>query len=219
MLRAGLLLLIASVGLADSEVGKTIRKTVSAEAVNDVSVEIRIAEMTIRTGPGKEIIVHGTIRREFGTTRGRQRATEIVNDTDIDVVVQGSRAFIREKLGPGARKRSARWVQSEVKLNITLPRNSDLDVEMNIGELEITGEFRNVTVEMNIGELTVKVPKKDIKELTAGVRIGEVHADLGERTISKEGILAGRTRYVSDTGDYVVDLSLDIGEIDVTLEE
>ena len=35
MLRAGLLLLMASVGMADSEVGKTIRKTVSAEAVND----------------------------------------------------------------------------------------------------------------------------------------------------------------------------------------
>ena len=218
MLKAASLFLMASVAMADSEVGRTIHKSIRAEGVKNIQVEVHVAELEIRTGPAREILISGSIRREYDGERGRERATEIVEGTDIEVLIRGDQATIREKRAASARSGTARWVSSEIDIRITVPAGSNLEVEMNVGELDIEGDFRDLDVEMNVGELSVRLPKRNVREMSASTRIGEVHADLGERTITKEGILAGRTRYVSDTGIGIVELSLDIGEIDVALE-
>lgn len=217
MLRIASLFLMASVAMADSEVGKTIRKSISAQGVKSIEVKISVASLEIRTSAAREIQISGAIRREYDSPRGRERARKIVEDTDIEVLVRGDQATIREKKEGAARSGTARWVSNEVELRITLPAGSNLEVEMDVGELDIDGDLRDVGVEMNVGELSVRLPKRNVKELSAGARIGEVHADFGERTVTREGILAGRTRYASDTGIGIVDLSLDIGEVDITL--
>jgi hypothetical protein len=71
---------------------------------------------------------------------------------------------------------------------------------------------------MTVGELTVRLPKKNVKELNASTTIGEVHADLGDKVLSREGVFAGRARYENESGIGVVDIRLKIGEVDVTLD-
>jgi hypothetical protein len=217
LLCAGIAVLAAGTAVADSEVGRTFRAVSPATGIEHVIVEISVGSVTVRTGTQNQIEVAGSIRRDYdGSERSRRRATEVIENTQVKIELRGDRAFVSEELGSGAGR--GKWHHSELEVRITVPRGVNLDVKQSVGELDIKGDFRDVTAEMTVGELTVRLPRKNVKELKAGATIGEVHADLGDRVLSREGVFAGRTHFISETGIGVVDIRLKIGEVDITLD-
>jgi hypothetical protein len=214
----GALVFYSGAALAGSEVSRSFRTVANAGGVEHVLVDISIGEVTIRSGSTSQIEVTGTIERNYEGVRGRRKAKEILDDTEIEVTVRGDRASIRERLGPSARSGRGRWLKSQLDIRITLPSGVNLEVEQSIGELDIAGDFRDVDVEMGIGELTVRLPKKNIRELNVGATIGEVHTDVGDRVFTREGLFAGRTHYVNSGGTNVVDVHLKVGEVEVSLD-
>ena len=52
-----------------------------------------------------------------------------------------------------------------------------------------------------------------------GTDIGEVTTNLGEKIISKEGILAGRTEYYNEHGINSLIVNLAVGEIHIALTQ
>jgi hypothetical protein len=217
LLCAGVAVLAAGTAVADSEVGRSFRAVSPAAGVEHVIVEISVGQVTIRTGSENQIEVAGSIRREYdGSERSRRRATEVIENTQIKIELRGDRAFVTEELGPGAGR--GKWHHSELEVRITVPRGVNLDVKQSVGELNIKGEFRDLTAEMTVGELNVRLPRKNVKELSASTTIGEVHADLGDRVLTREGVFAGRTHYANESGIGVVDIRLKIGEIDIALD-
>lgn len=214
----GVLALCSGTAFAHREVSRTFHTVANATGVEHVSIDISVGEVTIRSAPAPQIELSGRMERDYGGVRGRRRAQEILDDTEIEVEVRGSRATIRERLGPAARRGHARWLRSALDIRITLPAGVNLEVEQTIGELDIAGDFRDVDVDMKVGEVTVRLPKRNVRELSARATIGEVHTDVGDRIFSRDGLFAGRTRYVNAAGTGVVDVRLKVGEVEVSLE-
>jgi hypothetical protein len=61
------------------------------------------------------------------------------------------------------------------------------------------------------------MPQREVRQLQATCRVGEVRTKIGDEIIEREGLFPGKTRYVNPTGKSIVALHVTAGEIRVTL--
>src|SRR5258706_500091 len=83
---------------------------------------------------------------------------------------------------------------------IEVPSGADLDVETHFGEVHLEGTFGNVDVDMNAGEIHMTTPRASVRELAASCRVGEVHANLGDKIVDREGLFPGTTHFTNPNG-------------------
>lgn len=213
---ASLVLAITAPLLAGGEAGKELRFS-SPGQIREVRIDIPIAEIGIVNSDSERFELRGSVRQRYSGRDERAWAEAIVASTNIVVEVRGDRAFVRRKLGPEADTWRAKKSPAQVRAMLYIPRGASIEVDQSIGELDIEGDFGDLDVEVNIGEVRIRVPKSNVKRLTASVRIGEVKTDLGDRTITKEGLFAGETFYENETGKFDVRVRLQIGEVEIEL--
>ncbi|GAC1437204.1 MAG: hypothetical protein NVSMB68_09130 [Thermoanaerobaculia bacterium] len=61
------------------------------------------------------------------------------------------------------------------------------------------------------------MPKKEVRQLNASARVGDVTAKLGDEVVQREGVFAGTTRYANPAGRSIVNLHVTAGDIHVDL--
>lgn len=213
---ASLVLAIAAPLLAGGEAGKELRFS-SPGQIREVRIDIPIAEIGIVNSDSERFELRGSVRQRYSGRDERAWAEAIVAATNIVVEVRGDRAFVRRELGREADTWRAKKSPAQVRAVLYIPRGASIEVDQSIGELDIEGDFGDLDVEVNIGEVRIRVPKSNVQRLTASVRIGEVKTDLGDRTITKEGLFAGETYYENETGKFEVRVRLQIGEVEIEL--
>lgn len=214
-----LITLCAATLSADTEVRHRFRTTAPAGGITRVIVDIPVAEVRVVNGTHDVIEVSGDVTRDYDSERERRKAQDIVDDSSLEIVRRGKRATVRRKFGPAASSRSARGTGTEFRATISIPAGTAIEVRQTVGEVDLNGSFGDIDVEMRVGEVRVKVPKNSVRELTAGTTIGEVRAHVGDRILTTEGIFAGKTHFLNETGTSDLHVSLNVGEIDVTLTE
>lgn len=139
-----------------------------------------------------------------GTDEGVIRVTWTTRDRDgsrawADVQVHGTRATIRTR-GP----------RNRFKVQIEVPRRSDLDMTLTAGELDIRAVDGNKRLSMWAGQATMQVGDAELyRRVDATVRAGEISASpLGRAT---EGLF--RSLRWDGKGKYTISASLFAGEI------
>lgn len=212
------LLLAAATAQGETKVKHRFQSSVPARGIEEVVIEILASEMTIANGEPTTISVKGLARQEFHRIDGLAEAQRIADATEVRIETRGSKAYVSRSLGPAARGRS--WGdQAELDFEIMVPKGLSIRVLQKAGEIDIEGDFGNIDVQMKAGEVRVSVPKINVKELSARAHIGEVTTNLGEKIISKEGILAGRTEYYNEQGSNSLIVNLTVGEIHIALTQ
>jgi hypothetical protein len=134
----------------------------------------------------------------------------------VEIAVSGDEALIGAKFGPNARSWSARH-HTEFRVTIEVPVGLDVNVETRYGELQLDGSFGNIRVDMGAGEIRLRTPRANVRELNASVRIGEVHANLGDSSEVHEGIFPGSTHFINANGRSRINVHATVGELHVTL--
>ncbi len=205
--------------LADGEVVKDLRKSVSAKGIRQVRIEIPIAEIEVLNGPSTAVELTGTVRQRYDGRDDREWASEIVESTKITLEAAGDVVFLRRETGPEARGWRAKKSPSNIKAILHVPAGVAIDIEQSIGEVDINGSFGDIDLSIRIGEVSIRVPKRDIRHLSASAKIGEVKTNLGDRVITKEGLFAGETYYENETGRHDLRARVQIGEIEIELTD
>ncbi|HKR63228.1 MAG TPA: hypothetical protein VJZ00_05795 [Thermoanaerobaculia bacterium] len=208
-------LLAASSALAD-DVEHSFQTSIPRGQVRRVVIDIPHGEFTVRNGSSTHLAVSGIASRDFDGSRERTWAQSVVNDTAVEIYVNGPEAIIRRKFGRSANSWRAQKFTG-LDLRIDLPAGVDVAFETSAGEIDVDGDFGDVNVDLRAGEVHVRVPRAKVKELNASCRIGEVHTNLGRQIIDREGIFPGRTHYVNAGGHTKVDAHVTVGEVHVTL--
>jgi hypothetical protein len=215
---ATLFLLVAGSALAEGEVGREIRQSSSSAGIVRVEISIPIAELRIENSPGSTIDVSGTIRQKYSKRDDRSWAEAVVQSTRIVMEQRGDRIVIRRVQGPEADSWKAKKSPANIRAVVAVPAGMAFEVEQSIGEIEVDGSFGEMDVKLNIGDLTIRTAREDVRQLTARVGIGEVHANLGDRIITKEGLFAGETLWSNDAGRYRLRADVRIGSIRIELQ-
>ncbi|HEX9162124.1 MAG TPA: hypothetical protein VF980_10500, partial [Thermoanaerobaculia bacterium] len=136
----------------------------------------------------------------------------------VEIYVSRDEAVVRRHFGPEARG----WrgsMFSNYHVNVELPAGTDIEVGTRFGDLTIEGSFGDIDVDLRAGDVNVRIPKKDVRELNASARVGEVRAKLGDEVVSREGVFPGKTRYVNRSGRTVVNLHVTAGDLNVDLQQ
>lgn len=207
--------ILALPALADREVSHSISTTAPRAGVKRVVIDIPAGEFRILNGP--EISVTGSVRRSYDGENARERVQRAIDDMSAEIVVQGSEAVIQRKLGPNARGFIAR-THAAYDVTIAVPPGVDIEVRTRAGEMKFDGAFGDVDVDMNAGEIHMTTPRANVRDLSASVRVGEVHANLGDRTITSEGLFPHAAKFSNpECARGNVNLHVTAGEVHVTL--
>ncbi len=205
--------------LAEGEVVKNVKQTLPATGIRQIRIEIPIAQLEVRNGSAPAVQLTGTIRQRYSDSDDREWASEIVESTKIALEVSGDVVFLRRDAGPQSRSWRAKRSPSDIKATIEIPAGMSVDIEQSIGEIAISGSFGDIDLALRIGEVSIRVPKRDIRHLSASAKIGEVKTNLGDRVITKEGLFAGETYYENETGKRDLRVRVQIGEIEIDLTD
>ena len=210
-------LLVATAAAAD-DVEHKFQSVVPRGQVQRVLIDIPAGEFTIRNGAATHIGVSGVASRDYDGQRERIWAQKVVDDTAVEVYVNGSEAIVRRKFGKNADSWRAQKFTG-IDLRLDLPPGVDVEFDTTAGEVDLEGDFGDINIDLRAGEIDVRIPRAKVRELNASCRIGEVRTNLGTEIVTKEGLLPGRTHYFNAKGKTHVNVHVTAGEVDVTLKQ
>jgi opacity protein-like surface antigen len=211
-------LLISSAAFADVEVRHSFQSSLTHAGVQRVVIAIPSGEIEVRNGAANTFALSGYAKRDYQGAKERQWAQKVVDDISVEVYVNGAEAIVRRRFGPNASSFRAQKFSS-IGLVLDVPRGVDVYFETTFGEVRVDGLFGNVDVDLSAGEITMRTPRSSVRELNASCRVGEVRADLGDKTVTREGLFPGKTNFYNPNGKSNVHLHVTAGEVDVTLTE
>lgn len=215
LLSAGLILTVSV--LAD-DVEHRFQSAVSRGQVQRVLIDIPFGSFTVRNGTGDRIALSGVASRDYDGQRERIWAQKVVNDTSVEIYISGAEAVVRRKFGKNASSwRAQKFTGMDLRLE--LPSGVDVEFDTSAGEVDMTGDYGDVTIDLRAGEIDLRIPRTKVRSLNASCRIGEVRTNLGTEIVTREGILPGRTHYFNAKGTTHVHVHVTAGEVDVTLTQ
>lgn len=215
LILAGTLAALALPAFAEREVSHAVSASIPRGNVKRVVIDIPAGEFRVKNGDA--IRIDGEVRRNYDGPRSRERNQRIVDDLSAEIIVDGDEAVIQRKIGKNARGFMVRN-NSAYEVTIEVPAGIDLEFDTRFGEVKLDGTFGNVDVDMNAGEIRMSTPRASVHDLKASVRVGEVHADLGDRRITSEGVFPHAAHFSNpDSGKTEVRLHVTAGEVHVTL--
>ncbi len=186
--------------------------------VQRVVIDMPFGEFTVRNGAPNAISVAGIASRDYDGQREKIWAQKVVDDTSVEVVVDGAEATVRRKFGKNASSwRARKFTGIDVKLE--LPPGIDVRFETRAGEIDVAGHFGDLDIDLTAGEIDVRVPRATVRELNASCRVGEVHTNLGTEVITREGLFPGKTHFYNASGHGHVNAHTTFGEVRVTLTQ
>lgn len=210
-------LLLASAALAgDAE--HSFQATAARGKVERVLIDIPFGSFTVRNGSADRIALSGIASRDYDSAKEAKWAQEVVDDTSVEIYVNGAEAVIRRKFGKKADSFRARKFTG-LDLRLELPPGVDVEFETSAGEVDLAGHYGNIDIDLRAGEVDIRIPKAGVRELRASCRVGEVRAHLGKEIITREGIFPGSTKYFNAAGKNQVSVHVTAGEVDITLTQ
>ena len=217
-----LLLLAACLSLSTSlmaeDVEHRFQSAVARGQVQRVRIDIPFGSFTVRNGAGSRIALSGVASRDYDGPRERIWAQKVVDDTSVEVTINGAEAVIRRRFGRNASSWRARKFTG-MDLRLELPPGVDVEFTTSAGEVSMEGDFGDVNIDLRAGEIDLRTPRARVRELNASCRVGEVRANLGTEVVTREGLFPGRTHFFNATGKTHVNVHVTAGEVDVTLTQ
>ena len=214
---AAALALAAFSAAADEEVTHSFSSSVARGGIRRLVIAIPAGEVKVRNGAADSIAIRGEVRRSYDGRREREKEQRIADDVSAEIYVQGDEAIVRRRFGPHAKSWSARSFHSGMNVKIEVPAGVELTFETRYGEIDLDGTFGSVECDLTAGEIHVRTPRANIRDLNASVRIGEVHANLGDQSVEKEGLFPGSMTWVNAAGKTDMHVHTTFGEVHVTL--
>ena len=202
--------------LAEPKVRHQFESSIARGSVRRVVVDIPAGDITIRNGAADKLAVSGYVLREPDSERSRAKEQRIVNDTTVEIYASNDEAIVRRRFGPEADSwRGGMFSDYHVRLEI--PPGMDVDIRTRVGDISMEGSYGDIDIDLRAGDVDLRIPQREIRELEASCRVGEVRTKIGDEITEREGLFPGKTRYSNPAGKSIVNVHVTAGEIWVTL--
>lgn len=210
------LLLLAALPVAGSEVRHSFKSAVPRGHVRRIVIDVPAGDVNVRNGAEDRLSVSGSVSRDPDSERNRTKEQRIADDTSIEIEIKNDDAVVKRHFGPNAQSWRA-GMSTTYHVTVEVPRGMDVEVGTHYGDVSMEGSFGDIDVDLRAGDVNVRMPKKEVRQLNASARVGDVTAKLGDEVVQREGMFAGTTRYANPAGRSIVNLHVTAGDIHVDL--
>lgn len=225
------LLLGLSAG-AQASPDREINRSWSQDGLASIEIDANVGSVEVIGGDYDEISLVLVIEPDDDWGRDSERVAELIAAAELEEDRRG------DTLALDLRTRRGRSGDNDIEEHwkLKLPSAMAAMVELNVGEVDITGVGGGVEAEVNVGELDIEVPGGDIEaevnvgdlEIRSGsdspgsfdleVNIGDVDLEInGDDVGDKRGWLGGSIRHDAG-GDDDVSAEVNIGNLDVDID-
>src|SRR5260370_15147927 len=171
---------------------RTFQSSVPRANVERIVIAIRAGDVKVRNGAADRISIRGRVHPDHDDSMLLDRLIPAITVNGTTATVQPASS-------------SKRWRQrwnTDYEVVLEVPQGTSLQFETSAGEINLEGSFGDVDVDIWAGDITMKSPRDAVKELSASVRVGEVHTSFPDRRVDREGVLPCTTCYsnVADRG-------------------
>src|SRR5579872_3746398 len=194
------ILLLSGTAAADETVTHAFDTSTARAVIRRVIIDIPAAEISVRNGAADRIRAFGRSERKYDGYREEASQQRIVNDIGVAIFVSGHDALVRRSFGPNATSWSAQHWRTRYRVTLEVPRGMDVEIETSVGDVSFDGDFGNIETDLRAGEIDLRTPRASVRDLSASVGVGEVHADFGSDREDNEGILPGSTHFFNAGG-------------------
>ncbi|MGN6185589.1 MAG: hypothetical protein ACTHQM_18275 [Thermoanaerobaculia bacterium] len=208
--------LLVSLTVFAKDVEHKFQSAVERGSVQRVIIDVPQGNITIRNGAPQQLLVAGIASRDYDGKREMAWAQKVVDDTSVEIYVNGSEAIVKRKFGPKAESYRARKFTG-LDLRLEIPSGIEVKFETDAGNIDMAGDFGHVNLALRAGEVAIKMPRSRVRALDASCRIGEVKTNTGTQIIEKEGLFPGRMHFFNATGTSNVKAHVTTGRINVEL--
>jgi len=217
-MRASLLILSCLLPLsslpAAADSRATVREVEVREALDGarcLRIELPVGEVHLRGGAGSAVRGDLALRCE----RGKAHCFEQARALRIEARRAGECLHL-ELAGWGSGDRDDLTVEGQ----LDLPAGLDLEVDLQVGSLQVNGMRGHLDAHVAVGELVLELPWESTGsvELTAGIGESRLRLPTGAPDSRRTGWLGSDTRWEGGPGASRIQANVGVGEIDARLD-
>lgn len=160
-----------------------------------IRVHLRVGDVHIRPASSNQIRVHYTVK---------SRHESNVKDARLDIDIHGNNADL-DFHAPGN--------NTQVDVELEIPKNSNLDVHEKVGELRVDDIEGDKELELGVGDMQITGNDSEYRFVNASTSIGDVSGSLdGSPRDDASGFL-GKTLKYHGNGKYELRAHVSVGDI------
>ncbi len=194
---------------AHSEEVRSFERTFDASAFERLSVDIPVGEVEITGSSTSEINVEVTVNCSGWRTSRCEEYAE-----DVDLVSQEWKDRIELEID-GLKKWKSIGLSFDIRMRA--PAGMKLEVDVGVGELDISGFKNDVSADLGVGELSVAMDESNVRFVDLETGLGEADLRYSEGEMESSGIFGNEIRWDEGKGTAAVRLEVGVGEIDLRL--
>jgi len=190
-MRNAIALIVASAllvpGIADAA-SRVIEGATDAKPLKSLRLEAHVGEVEVQAGDGDRITWRLTLEPDGddGWFSRRDDAQRAVEGAEVRATAAGDAWQLELDL-----PRGIDFDDVEEHWEVTVPRRFAVEIDANVGRVEVVGVAGGVEAELNVGELRVEVPSGDVS----------VRANVGEVRVVSATKSPGEVRLSANIGD------------------
>ncbi len=221
-------------GLAAGADEREITGTAEAKNLQTLRIEAHVGEVEVRTTAKDQISWRLRLEadQDHGWFNSRKDAERAVAEAKVKATTAGTTFELELDL-----PRGTDFDDVEEHWEIEVPVRFAVEVEANVGRVEVTGPAGGVEVELNVGELRIDVPSGSVDaranvgeikvmsstkspgELRLGANIGDVDLRIGDKRVQAErGFALGGGVSASQGGKDDISAKVNVGDVSVRID-
>ena len=193
---------------AESDEIRSFERTFDARGLQRLTLDIPVAQLEIEGSRSDRIEAEVTVECEW-----RKRSCEDLAD-EIDLV---SRKWDDELTLEVDGMKKWRSLGITLNIRITAPASLKLELDMGVGEIEISGFKNDLYVDVGVGRVDVRMDESDVLSVSLDTGIGDVQMSYTGGRLEAGGIFDNVLRWAEGSGPARLRLEAGVGEIDVRL--
>jgi hypothetical protein len=223
-----------ALGFAAAADEREIKGTAPAKGHQALRIEAHVGEVEIRTTAKDEISWRLRLEPDHddGWFNSRKDAERAVAEAEVKTTAAGPTFELELEL-----PRGTDFDDVEEHWEIEVPARFAIEVEANVGRVEVTGPTGGVEAELNVGELRIDVPSgkvdaranvgevkvlsstKSPGELRLSANIGDVDLRIGDKRVQAERSFAlGGGVSSSQGGKDDISAKVNVGDVSVRID-
>ncbi|MBE1301695.1 MAG: hypothetical protein GJ680_17545 [Alteromonadaceae bacterium] len=166
-----------------------------------IHIDVPVGSVEIETHDSDQVVIDIVVKEKNDGWFGG----DDIEDAELEKDISGKKVRLEVDVD-----------ESQQEWRVKLPKSANIRVELGVGQVELENVERDVMVDVGVGEVDVELTDDNYRKISLESGVGG--ADLsGFKQVDRERAMVSESLYWRGEGEYLIDIEVGVGDIDVNL--